>query len=516
MTQARCLPPRIHGHWTEAWWGGDPALAALFGPAPSLTALDAVAHSLDARRDGSAAAPVLDLEGREQALPDDALVVLAGQQPVLAGGPLLVPHKTATAIALARTLERHWQRPVVPVFLLATEDHDSSEIDHIDSIDTSSGALVRHRAHIEPKHEAFFRCRWDRAGLRAAIGHLCPGNQELAAQLVDDDSEQSLVISDHVVRLLRLAFGGAGLHAVEAHRLGPWGRDVLERALADPAGHAAALAAGGEQLEQRGLAVSFDTRDPRPLVLESRAGRRKRVGARDDGVRARLAADPGDFSPQAALRPIVQAKALPVVAQVCGPSELLYLGQARGLHALHDAVPPVLVPRLEATRVDAAAAEQALELLSDDGSGSMDAELVQQLETLRQAAREFAQRVETLEPSLSGKLERWLGSTEQGARRLAEAPGWRGQQAAGVAAFVRPRDRYQDAVLAWLPEVARAADPAAWGRHIIGLCRPLEPPRHVLHSFPPEALPPGAIDADSHTATSSTATDAPQEDPRDG
>ena len=36
----------------------------------------------------------------------------------------------ATAVALAKTLEEHWQRPVVPVFLIATEDHDTSEIVH--------------------------------------------------------------------------------------------------------------------------------------------------------------------------------------------------------------------------------------------------------------------------------------------------------------------------------------------------------------------------------------------------
>src|SRR5207244_2809908 len=57
----------------------------------------------------------------------DALAVTTGQQPGLFTGPLYTVHKALSAVALARLLERRWQRPVVPVFWLAGDDHDFAE-----------------------------------------------------------------------------------------------------------------------------------------------------------------------------------------------------------------------------------------------------------------------------------------------------------------------------------------------------------------------------------------------------
>ncbi len=56
-----------------------------------------------------------------------ALVVTTGQQPGLFGGPLYTLHKAIAAAALARQLTAHWDRPVVPVFWLAGDDHDHAE-----------------------------------------------------------------------------------------------------------------------------------------------------------------------------------------------------------------------------------------------------------------------------------------------------------------------------------------------------------------------------------------------------
>ena len=56
-----------------------------------------------------------------------ALVVTTGQQPGLFTGPLYTIYKAISVAALARRLEAEWQRPVVPVFWLATDDHDFAE-----------------------------------------------------------------------------------------------------------------------------------------------------------------------------------------------------------------------------------------------------------------------------------------------------------------------------------------------------------------------------------------------------
>ncbi len=56
--------------------------------------------------------------------------VLTGQQVGLFLGPLYTIYKAATAVAVAETLALETGTPVVPIFWMATEDHDFAEIDH--------------------------------------------------------------------------------------------------------------------------------------------------------------------------------------------------------------------------------------------------------------------------------------------------------------------------------------------------------------------------------------------------
>ena len=60
---------------------------------------------------------------------EGTLTVTTGHQLCLFTGPLYVPFKILNTIRLARGLSTP-ERPVVPVFWMATEDHDRAEIDH--------------------------------------------------------------------------------------------------------------------------------------------------------------------------------------------------------------------------------------------------------------------------------------------------------------------------------------------------------------------------------------------------
>ena len=59
-----------------------------------------------------------------------ALVAIGGQQAGLFGGPLYTVHKALTILAVARHAEKTLQRPVVPVFWIASEDSDLAEVDN--------------------------------------------------------------------------------------------------------------------------------------------------------------------------------------------------------------------------------------------------------------------------------------------------------------------------------------------------------------------------------------------------
>jgi bacillithiol synthase len=60
-----------------------------------------------------------------------ALTVTTGHQLCLFGGPLYVALKVLNTVRLARDLEQRTGRPVVPIFWMATEDHDREEVDHV-------------------------------------------------------------------------------------------------------------------------------------------------------------------------------------------------------------------------------------------------------------------------------------------------------------------------------------------------------------------------------------------------
>jgi len=484
----RLRRPRVHRSWTHAWWEGDEAWSARLGPAPGTTALDAVAAGLERRRFDPSWTRAL--RGRTAArVPGDALAVVAGQQPVLAGGAALVVHKAASAIVLARRLAERWGRVVVPVFWIATQDHDGSEIDHVDLTDPARRTLRRVAARVRPGHDAFWRSTWDPTSWRAAVDELATLAELREPWLAALDAQrEDAPVDAHVAALLDELFGAHGLVTVAAHEVEPLARDVLDAVLREPAPAHASLAEGARALAALGETAPFDPDDPRPLVLESREGRRQRLEAGDEDARARLSRHPDDFSPHAALRPVLQARALPVVAQVVGPSELLYLGQARGLHEVFDAPPPVLVPRLEATRVEpgelASLREDPERAQSWLDGPETEGELVEAEQRLLAAARAFGERVLAVEPSLAGRARRFLGTVRKGARRLAAAPAWRRSGLGRRRDTLRPRGRPQDAVLAWLPDAARAPSPACYADHLLALADPLAPPAHVLHALP--------------------------------
>ncbi|MEX0994213.1 MAG: bacillithiol biosynthesis BshC, partial [Balneolaceae bacterium] len=58
----------------------------------------------------------------------NSLAVVAGQQLAVYGGPLFTIYKILTVIIYARRWEEKLDRPIVPVFWMADEDHDFGEV----------------------------------------------------------------------------------------------------------------------------------------------------------------------------------------------------------------------------------------------------------------------------------------------------------------------------------------------------------------------------------------------------
>lgn len=82
------------------------------------------------------------LKNIERLKSDNAVVVIGGQQAGLLTGPLYSVNKVISIIQLAKEQEAELNRPVIPVFWIAGEDHDFDEINHV-NMRTETGLKKR-------------------------------------------------------------------------------------------------------------------------------------------------------------------------------------------------------------------------------------------------------------------------------------------------------------------------------------------------------------------------------------
>src|SRR5215469_3254783 len=126
---------------------------AFYSHPPTLAAVMATAKNLDypaerraevariLQKQNAALGAGAETQANLQRLAGGALAVVSGQQVGLFGGPAYATYKALTAIQIAEELTRGGM-DAVPVFWMATEDHDLEEIRHTSWFD--AGKLIRY------------------------------------------------------------------------------------------------------------------------------------------------------------------------------------------------------------------------------------------------------------------------------------------------------------------------------------------------------------------------------------
>lgn len=304
-----------------------------------------------------------------------AAAVVTGQQVVLFGGPLLALLKAATAIRKAQAATAASGRGHVPVFWLASEDHDLAEVDDAALLTKTS---VEH-IHLGLKAERPLpvgALRADgasdegRAALEAALDRASEllGWAPIAELLRACYTAEGATLASAFGRLLSAVFAEQGLIVIDAaarefHALGATAfRAAIERA----ADLEAALIARSKELTAAGYHAQVLVEPGHSLLFLIDAETRARVPLRRnaDGWKAGahsystedllaiLASAPERLSPTALLRPVFQDTILPTAAYVGGPAEIAYFAQSEAVYsAVLGRVTPVL-PRLSATLID--------------------------------------------------------------------------------------------------------------------------------------------------------------------
>jgi bacillithiol synthase len=305
-----------------------------------------------------------------------ARAVVTGQQVVLFGGPLLTILKAATAVARAKEATAATGVEHVPVFWMATEDHDLAEVDQVSLLTKTSvetlkvGLKVAHSVPVGgvvpgPELEAVL----ERA---SELLEFAPVSEWLReCYLPKDGARPTLALA--FGRLIARIFADQGLIVMDAASRGfhALGAGTLRYAIEHAAELQAALIVRDNELVKAGYHAQVLVADGASLLflLEEMTGERVALRRSVDGqwkaggkvystgeLISILETAPERLSPNALLRPVFQDTLLPTAAYVGGPAEIAYFAQSAVLYeAILGRTTPVL-PRLSATLLEPAIA----------------------------------------------------------------------------------------------------------------------------------------------------------------
>lgn len=326
-----------------------------------------------ARRFGAGKAVELNLEKLEH---PESRVVVTGQQTGLLLGPVFTLSKAFAAINLARRLDTQ-ERPVVPVFWLASQDHDGAEIDHTYLLDASE--TLKRVAVTLPEGVPAGRIPMTAEYLDAAVAAVAALTPEarcraMVTRLLQTTARQSDSFADWFAAQLYALLGETGLVLVDPLQsdIAPLFGRVLRREIEEPSVTPSAINESGRALRDLGFEPQLGRgSDATNLFIELREGELpRRVLLRFDGrafsaeghrfsreqLLELLAADPTIITPAAGLRPVTQDELLPTAVFVLGPGELKYVAQLSGVYKFHQVAMPLAWPRARVSVVEPAAA----------------------------------------------------------------------------------------------------------------------------------------------------------------
>lgn len=373
-----------------------------------------------------------------------AVALVTGQQAGLFTGPLYSLAKALTVIGVAEQLEKELARPVVPVFWVASEDHDWAEVNHTFILD-SELSVRRIRLAMRPElHRMVYHTPLTRDAVESALDEAylrLPQAEYKTEMMATLRAQWSLedTLSTWFARTMVQLLGSRGLVLLDPclpelrTLVGPVFAETLKRnddvrAELTQCYHAVREAGYvPEVLEDKTNTNVFYVRDGHRYVLQKTSEdmletRHLSLSKRRAQFIAEALDEATHFSSNVLLRPVIQDHLLPTLAYVGGPSELAYYPLARGIfHAFGRRLPPLLL-RQRMNLFPSAVAECLTELGISANDHKGISELVEkhlatagvdkmqaQVAVLRSLFHEQLEAIATawpaLQPQLSGVLE---------------------------------------------------------------------------------------------------------------
>src|SRR5215469_7617165 len=356
-----------------------PRVRHFYGHKPDLATAEAYARHLEfpAERRREVAAILREqnvsygsgpeTENNLQRLENGAVAIVSGQQVGLFGGPAYAFYKALTVIESARELSLSGVE-AVPVFWMATEDHD---VDEVRQATWFHDEKLTKLTLPPPPDEG------------RPVGKM-PLGPEVEVLLGEIKERMADSGGGELFDLLRACCSPQDTYGTAFGKLftklfSPLGLILLDpldpkiHALAAPILHSAlkrrdelnqALLDRDKELEKAGYAPQVKVTSKSTLLFALHDGKREVISAangsfsfgrnataREELIR-KVAEQPEAFSPNALLRPVIQDFLLPTAAYYGGPAEIAYFAQSEVLYRKLLGRMPVLMPRADYTLVD--------------------------------------------------------------------------------------------------------------------------------------------------------------------
>ena len=300
------------------------------------------------------------------------VAIVTGQQAGLFTGPLYTIHKALTVIKLSACL-RDQGVDAVPVFWVASEDHDYEEVNHCGVVDREGRLThVKYEASGHKVDEPVGRvtlCDGISQTIDELVGQLAAS--EFTPALERDLREsytEGVGFAEAFSRLMARLFREYGVVLFDPldDELKQVAAPLYAEAIQKSSEIAEALVARSRELVEAGyhaqihvsedMVPLFIMDDGRRAALTHSNGRFAVKGSdrsfSDDELVDLARRCPSCFSPNVTLRPVVQDYLLPTAAYIGGPAEIAYFGQLRAVYETLGRQEPCVLPRASFTIVE--------------------------------------------------------------------------------------------------------------------------------------------------------------------
>lgn len=275
----------------------------------------------------------------------NTFTVTTGHQLNIFTGPLYFIYKIVTVINACKTLRKQYPGyNFVPVYWMASEDHDYDEIKYF--------RLYGKKYTWETKQKGAVG-RFNPNGLATLVEQI-PGE----ASIFREAYSQHKTLSGAVRHYVNALFSTEGLVVVDAddRELKSLIIPVIERDVFDGA-NKECVDKTTKNLESLGYKPQVYCREINFFYLDENV--RSRIEQSGDRFRVvdtnlsfsreelatLIRKEPEKFSPNVVLRPLYQEMILPNLAYVGGPAEVVYWLQLKQVFEIHDVPFPILMPR---------------------------------------------------------------------------------------------------------------------------------------------------------------------------